>query len=98
MTPTQASLIKNEGYVYHNLLDKLKKVEPKFQINDLVRTAGLKKTLSKSDTTNWSYILHKISEIITDTIPIYRTDKLPERYDESLLRKAELTMEENKGI
>ena len=57
LTPTQASLKKNEGYVYKNLLDKRKKVKPKFQINDLVRTADLKKTFSKSDTTIWSYKL-----------------------------------------
>ena len=43
LTPIQASLKKNEGYVYKNLLDRRKKVKPKFQINDLVRTADLKK-------------------------------------------------------
>ena len=52
LTPVQASLKKNEGFVYKNLLDKRKKVNPKFQINDLVRTADLKKTFSKRDTTN----------------------------------------------
>ena len=51
-TPIQASLKKNEGYVYKNLLHKRKKVTPKFQINDLVRTADLKRTFSKGDTTN----------------------------------------------
>ena len=54
LTPIQASLKKNEGFVYKNLLDKRKKVKPKFQINDLVRTADLKRTFSKGDTTNWS--------------------------------------------
>ena len=39
LTPIQASLKKNEGFVYKNLLDKRKKITPKFQINDLVRTA-----------------------------------------------------------
>ena len=95
LTPIQASLKKNEGYVYKNLLDKRKKVKPKFQINDLVRTADLKKTFSKGDTTNWSYKLYKITEIINDTIPSYRLDKLKERYNESLLKKTELTMKEN---
>ena len=42
MSPIQASLKKNEGYVYKNLLDKRKKNKPKFQRNDLVRTADLK--------------------------------------------------------
>ena len=80
----QASLRKNEGYVYKNLLDKRKKVKPYFQINDLVRTADLKKTFSKSDTTNWSYNLYKITELINDTIPSYHNNTLPERYNEAL--------------
>ena len=69
LTPVQASLKKYEGYVYKNLLDKRKRITPKFQLNDLVRTADLKKTFSKGDTTNWSYNLYKITEITTDTVP-----------------------------
>ena len=98
LTPIQTSLKKNEGYVYKNLLDKRKKVTPKFQINDLVRTADLKKTFSKGDTTNWSYKLYKITEIIKETIPSYRIDNLKERYNESLLKKTELTLKENKDV
>ena len=86
-TPIQASLKKNKGYVYKNLLDKRKKVTPKFQVNDLIRTADIKKTFSKGDTTNWSYKLYKITEIINDTIPCYRLDNLKERYNESVLKK-----------
>ena len=52
----------NEGFVDKNLLDKRKKMKPKFQVNGLVRTADLKKTFSKSDTTNWSYKLYEIRE------------------------------------
>ena len=98
LTPIQASLKKNEGYVYKNLLDKRKKVKPKFQINDLVRTADLKKTFSKGDTTNWSYKLYKITEIINDTIPTYKIDNLKERYNESLLKKTDLTLKENDAV
>ena len=98
LTPIQASLKKNEGYVYKNLLDKRKKVTPKFQINDLVRTADLKRTFSKGDTTNWSYKLYKIIEIINDTIPAYKIDNLPERYNESLLKKTELSLKQNKDV
>ena len=98
LSPKDASLRKNEGYVYKNLLDKRKKVNPKFQINDLVRTADLKKTFSKGDTTNWSYKLYKITEIINDTIPSYKIDNLIERYNESLLKKTELTMKENNSV
>ena len=92
LSPQDASLKKNEGYVYKNLIDKRKKVKPKFQINDLVRTADLKKTFSKGDTNNWSYKLYKITEVINDTIPTYEVDNLPERYNESLLKKTELTL------
>ena len=98
LSPKDASLKKNEGFVYKNLLDKRKKVKPKFQINDLVRTADLKKTFSKGDTTNWSNKLYKITEIINDTIPSYRLVNLKERYNESLLKKTELTMKENKDV
>ena len=98
LTPIQASMKKNEGFVYKNLLDKRKKIKPKYEIGNLVRTADLKKTLSKGDTTNWSYKLYKITEIIKDTIPSYHIDILPERYNESLLKKTELTMKENKDV
>ena len=36
LTTIQASLKKNEGYVYHDLKDKRNKMKPKFQVNDLV--------------------------------------------------------------
>ena len=87
LSPIQASLKKNEGYVYKNLLDKRKKIKPKYEIGDLVRTADSKKTFSKGDMTNWSYKLYKISEIINDTIPSYKINNLPERYNESLLKR-----------
>ena len=98
LTPTQASLKKNEGYVYKNLLDKRKKIKPKYEIGDLVRTADLKRTFSKGDTTNWTYKLYKITEIINDTIPSYRLDNLPERYNQSLLKKTDLTLKENNSV
>ena len=76
LTPIQASLKKNEGYVYKNILDKRKKNNAKFEIGDLVRTADLKKTFSKGDTTNWSNKMYKITELINDTIPSYKIDNL----------------------
>ena len=98
LSPKDASLKKNEGFVYKNLLDKRKKVKPKYEIGDLVRTADLKKTFSKGDTTNWSYKMYKITEIINDTIPSYKIDNLKERYNGSLLKKTELTMKENNAV
>ena len=41
LTPNQACLKENEGFVYQNLLDGRERIHPKFQINDLVRTADL---------------------------------------------------------
>ena len=98
LSPKDASLKKNEGLVYKNLLDKRKKVKPKYEIGDLVRTADLKKTFSKGDTTNWSYKLYKITEIINDTIPSYKIDNLKERYNESLVKKSDLTLKENNAV
>ena len=79
LTPIQASLKKSEGYVYNNLLDKMKRTNPKFKIHDLVRVSDLKKTFLKDDTTNWSYRLFKITEIIKDTKPGCKNDNLKER-------------------
>ena len=98
LTPIQASLKKNEGYVYKKLLDRRKRIAPNFQLNDLVRTADLKKTFSKGDTTNWSYKLFKITEIINYTIPSYKIDNLEERYNKSLLKKTELSLKQNKDV
>ena len=98
LSPKDASSKKNEGFVYRNLLDKRNKIKPKYKIGDLVRTADLKKTFSKGDTTNWSYKLYKITEIINDTIPTYHIDNLPERYNEALLKKTELTLKENDNV
>ena len=98
LSPKDASLKKNEGIVYKNLLDKRNKIKPKFEIGDLVRTADLKKTFSKGDTNNWSYELYKITEEIIDKIPSYRVDNLLERYNESLLKKTDLTLKENNNV
>ena len=93
MTPIQASLKKNEGYVCKNLLNKL--FRQTLQMNDRVRTADLKKTFSKGDTTNWSFQLYKSTEIINDTIPSYRFDELPERYNQALLKITNLTIKKH---
>ena len=98
LTTRQASFKKIAGLVYNIFLDKRKKVKPKFQVKDLVRVADLKKMFSKGDTTKWSYILYKITELISDTIPGYKIDNIKERYNESLLKKTDLTMREIKDV
>ena len=55
MTPIQASKKVNEKEVFSNLRDDRVKCQPKFKLGDLVRTADIKRVLSKGDSTNWSY-------------------------------------------
>ena len=67
MTPIQASKKSNEKLVYSNLQDKRKKQTPKFKLGQLVRTADIKRVFSMGDSTNYSYRLYTITEIIYDT-------------------------------
>ena len=61
-------------------------------------SSASKKLVLLGDTTNWSYKLQKITEPIIDTIPSYRLGNLPERYNEVLLKKTELSMKENDSV
>ena len=56
------------------------------------------KFFSKFYTTNWSYKLYKITNIVNDTIPSYKIDILPETYNEALLKKTDLTRKENDNV
>ena len=67
-------------------------------MNDFFETADLKKTFSKSDTTNWSYKLYQITEIISHTILSFKINLLPKRYNEPLLKKTELSKKQNKTL
>ena len=98
MTPIQASKKSNEKLVYNNLKDTREIQKPKFKLGQLVRTADIKKVFSKGDSTNHSYKLYTITEIIHDTIPSYRIDYLPERYNENLLLPTKLSLDENNKI
>ena len=71
MTPVQASKKSNEKIFYSNLQDKRKKLNPKYKLGQLVRTADIKRVFSKGDSTNYSYKLYTITEVIHDTIPSY---------------------------
>ena len=98
MTPIQASKKINEKLVFSNLRDDRVKRQPKFKLGDLVRTADIKRVFSKGDSTNWSYKVYTITEIIRDTIPSYRIDYLPEKYNENLLLPTKLSLEENNHV
>ena len=98
MTPIQASKKSNEKVVFDNLRDDRQKQRPKYKLGQLVRTADIKKVFSKGDSTNYSYKLYTITEIIHDKIPSYRIDYLPERYNENLLLPTKLSLEENNQV
>ena len=98
MTPIKASKITNQKKVLNNLKDKRSVQKPKFKLGDLVRTADIDRTFSKGDTTNWSNKLYMITEVIHETIPSYHIDFLPERYNQSILKKSKLTLGENDQV
>ena len=98
MTPIQDSKKINEKLVYNSLKDNREIQKPKFKLGQLVRTADIKIVFSKGDSTNYSYKLYTKTEVIHDTIPSYRIDYLPERYNEYLLLPTKLTLEQNNKI
>ena len=97
-TPNQASKKTNERKVYSNPQDRRVKQQPKYKLGQLVRTSDIKRVFSKEDSTNYSYILYTITEVIHDTIPSFRIDYLPERYNENLLLSTNLSFERNNKL
>ena len=98
MTPVQASKKTNEKLVYSNLQDKRRKLNPKFKLGDLDRTADLKRVFGKGDSTNYGYKIYTITEVIHETIPSYRIAYLPERNNENLLLPTRLSLEGNNQV
>ena len=98
MTPILASKKSNERKVYTSLQDRRVKQKPKFKLGELLCTADIKRVFSKGDSTNWSYQVYTVTQVIHDTIPSYRIDYLPERYNESLLLPTKLSLEENNQV
>ena len=98
MTANQASKKSNEKLVYSNLQDRRVRQQPKFKLRQLVLTAVIKRIFSKGDSTNYSYNLYTVTEIIHGTIPSYRNDYLPERYNEILLLPTKLSLDENNHV
>ena len=97
-TPIQASKESNEKIVFDNLRDDRQKQRPKYKLGQLVRTSDIEKVFSKGDSTNWSYKLYTLTEVIHDAIPSYRINYLPERYNENLLLSTKLYLEENNEV
>ena len=69
-----------------------------FKLGQLVRAADIKRVFSKRVSTNYSYILYIITEVRHDTIPSYRINYLPERYNENLLLPVKLGLDENNQV
>ena len=98
MTPIQASKKSKEKEVYSNLKDNREVRKPKYKLAQLVGTADIKLDFSKRDSTNWSYKLYTITDVIHGTIHSYRIDYLPERYNQNLLLTTKLSLPENKTV
>ena len=98
LKPINASKKSNEKIVYSNFQDKRKILNPKYKLGELVRVSDIRRVFSKGDSTNYSYKLFTITEVIHDTIPSYRIDYLPERCNENLLLPTKLTLDENNQI
>ena len=98
MTPIQANKKSIEKVFLSNLKDKREIQKPKYKLSQLVGTADIKKVFSKGDSTNYSNKLYTITEVIHETIPSYRIEYLPERYNENLLLPTKLILEENNRV
>ena len=55
MAPIQVSRKSNEKEVYNFIRDEKEIQKPKFKLGQLDRTADLKRVISQSESTNWSY-------------------------------------------
>ena len=98
MTPFRASENVNQQAVYNNLHDKRKIYKRKIKLGVLVGAADIRKVFNKRDSTNWSSKPYTITEVIHDTIPSYRIDSIPERYNENILLRTKITLEENNQV
>ena len=96
MTPVQAFKISKEKEVYSNLQDRRVRQKPKLKLGNSVRTADIKRVFGKGDSTNWSYKLYTITEVIHDSVPSYQIHFLAERYIQNLLFSTKLSLEQNK--
>ena len=94
----RASMKMNEKTVYSYLRDKRKRLKPIYKLVQLVRTPDNINVFSKCKSINWSYKLYTITEVIHDSVPRYRIEYLPERYNENLLRSKILTLDEKNQV
>ena len=89
---------KKEKEVLENLKDKKDRITSSLVTGDLVRIADKRKVSSRGDLTNCSCRVYTLSDIIDDTLPAYHINNLLERYNEALLKKTTLTLNENETL
>ena len=98
MMPNQTSKILKEKLVYSNLQNRRVRQHPNYKLGQLVGTADIKRVFCMGDSTNNSYEVYILVEVKHDTIPSYRINYLPERYNKILLLPTKLTLDENKKV
>ena len=98
MTPLQASEKSNEKEVYSSLRGDREKQSSNYNVAQLVRTANFKRNFSKRGSTNCSYKIYTVTEVIHYTIPSYRINYFSDRYNESLLLPTKLSLEEKNQV
>ena len=54
--------------------------------------------VQQNQISNWSYKFRMFTDIEKDTIASCHIENLPERYNESLIKKTELTMKQNEVV
>ena len=84
--------------MFGNLINKREIEKPKFQLRQLVCRADNKRVLIKGVSTSYSYKLYTITEVIHNTIPSYRINFLPERYNQNLILPTKLTLDEKNKV
>ena len=70
-TPIQAGKNANEKEVFSSLQDRTVRQQPKLKLGQLVCTADIKRVFSKGDSTNYSYKVYTITEVLYNTIPSF---------------------------
>ena len=98
MTPVQPSLEVNEKEVISNLQENRQQIKPKIHQGRLVLTACFKEVFSKGDSTNYSYELYTITEVLHTTIPSHRKKHLPKGFNQNLVLPTKLTLDENNKV
>ena len=95
LTPFQASRKSNEKEVCSDLKDNIELRKPKFNLGQLIRTSDIRKVFGEGNSANYSYEVYTITEVTHNTIPSYRINSLPERYNQNFLLPTKITLEKN---